>query len=488
MKAFFAKALPVLLVFAFIGCSSGGGSDSGNQSNSDVNVPKCGNNVDEILLCAVTELKRENWDEAIAYYNIAYNKDNNNPKAIIYSTLANLAKISTDPKVVALMKQHFGFTNYPNRLNALLSDKWMKEYEGSTLPAIKTPDWLKGQGSIYNNALLSGNVMSADNWALSLFANVIDKNSNGFNPLLDDVIGGVFGLSYNVAVERLKKLENRKEERITLDPYFIDKLDLRDIFDAYDKIGWAEANVIVSAMLLVKASLEWVQSYDLSTDLNWLKYAWKDDPDDIVKHFKNVDANKLPFNNNFLKVRPGKMATAKADYVKAIRGFQDSYASIVNSDLYPREIKNAYTTINGGFNALIGAINNGGKFYIPDDPTKGTWPTAMRSDVEATINLGKFFEEGYFSLQNIFETNAGKPAFYLETEICEDYYWWCDYTYTKLDKNNYASLISSGGRLSLGVKIATFSAVSGKQDEGIEYFSIGLSRDAAKAVFEKYYP
>jgi hypothetical protein len=484
MKSFFGGFLSILLLFVFIGCS--------NDSNSGGG--ECGSNIDDILQCAIEELKKENWDEAVAYYNIAYDKDNNNPKAVIYSALANLAKISTDPKVVTLMKEHFGFTNYPTKLNALLSDKWMKEYEGSTLPVIKTPEWIKGKGSMYDNALLSGNAMSVENWTLSLFANVIDKNSSGFNTLLDDVIDGVFGVSYNVAVERLKKLESKKEDRIKLDPYFIKELGLEDIFDEYDKIGWAEANAVVSAMLLVKASLEWVQSYDLSTDFNWLKYSWKDDSDDMLEHFKGADANKLPFNNNFLKVRPGKMANAKADYVKAIESLQNSYASIINSDLYPKKVKDAHTTINGGFNALISAIKNGGKFYIPEDPTKGAWPTSQRGDVEATIDLGKFFTEGYFSLQNIFVTKSEKPVFYLEREIeeCEDddYWYWCDYRYdyTELDKSTYASLISSGGRLSLAIKIAPFSAIADKPDDGIEHFNIGLNGDAAKAVFEKYYP
>jgi len=583
MKTFFYSLLQVALLLAFIGCSNNNGSeDDGGSSggsggnNSDVKVPTNGKSVDELLKSAVNELKKEHWDEAIAYYNAAYEKDNDNPKTIIYSVLANLAKISTDPKVVTLMKEHFGFTTYPNKLNALLSDKWMKDYceieydyydENSRrwvnweyarwgevekdgyyywsngryilvstqakcykekLPAIKTPGWVQGKGSMYNNALLSGNVMSVENWAISLLANVLDKNSNGFNPLLDDVIDGVFGTSFNIALDRLKRLENKTKNSITLDPYFIEELDLEDIFDKDDQIGWAEVNAVFSAMLLVKSSLEWVQSYDLSTDLNWLKYAWKDDENDIRDHFKNVDASKLPFNNKFFEVRSGKMKNAKADYVKAIKGFQNSYTAIVNSDsdIYPPELKDYYRTINGGFEELIKAINNGGKFYIPDEINKGsTWPTSKNGDVVATINLGLFFTEGYFSLQNIFETDGKKPKFYLtyeepdeydycrwnevkvkicldeDDEYCEDYYY--DYSYERvcdpippkqdavlLTKSNYTSLISQGGYLSLGVKIAQFKAIADIDDldyNELEYIPTGLKGKDAKIVFEKYY-
>jgi hypothetical protein len=489
MKTLFYSLLPVALFFAFIGCSdsNSGGGGSGSNSDIDVNVSACGNSVDGLLQCAINELKKEKWDEAVAYYNKAYEKDNNNIKAVIYSVLANLAKISTDPNVVTLMKDHFGFTTYPNRLNALLSDEWMKEYDNVLLPAIKTPNWVKGSGSIYDNALLSGNAMSVDNWVISLLANAIDKNSNGFNSLLDDVIDGVFGSSYNLAVERLKKLENRKGETITLDPYFVDKLDLEELnIDQYDQIGWAEVNAVLSAMLLVKASLEWVQSYDLSIDLNWLKYAWKDSPDDMQEHFKNVDARNLPFNNNFFKARPGKMANSKADYIKAIEGFQNSYTSIKNSEHYPPKVKEAYATINDGFGKLINAIKNGGKFYIPKDPTEGNWPTSQSNDVAATVDFGNFFTEGLFSLQKIFETtSAGKPVFYSMTEVCDDDYWWhCEDVYNKLSTSNYAALIDEGGMLSLRIEVIPLDS----EENIIEYLPIGLEGEIAKTLFKKYYP
>jgi len=496
MKTFPLFLLPVALVFAFIGCSDGGsgggggGGGGGTTPDVNVNVSGCGNSVDGILQCAVNELKKERWDEAVAYYNAAYDKDNNNTKAIIYSTLANLAKISTDPKMASLMKEHFGFTTYPNRLNALLSDSWMKEYENEKLPAIKTPAWVQGKGSMYNNALLSNNAMSFENWAISLIANVLDKNSNGFNTLLDDVIEGVFGPSYNLAVERLRKLENKKEDRIKLDPYFIDQLDLREFFDEHDPVGWAEVNTILSATLLVKASLEWVQSYNLSTDLNWLKFAWTENTDDVLNRFKSVPVSSLPFKNNFFKERSGKIENSKADYIKAIKGFQSSYTSIIGSDVYPTKVKDSYSTINGGFEALINAIGSDGKFYIPEDPTKGTWPTTKRNDVKATVDLGKFFAPGYFSLEKIFKTNNGNPVFYAKNEVlCADYWRECEPDYKILTKSNYDNLMRDG-RLALAINMGPFNAIFDEEDdsESFEYLDIGFDGKVAKALFEKYYP
>jgi len=521
-------AVSILLATAFTFSCSSGGDDGGGDSNPNVDVDTKGKSVDDLLADGVASLKAEKWDEAVAFYDAAYEKDNNDTRSVIYSVLANLAKISTDPKVVSLIKENFGFTKYPNKLNALFSKDWFEktpdyirywhcdegacgewygeyeiewygldrvgyydcnygwddyectlisstpQYDSTYLPAIKTPNWVKGEGSIYNDALFSGSIFNSETWALSLLANLLDKNSSGLNGLLDDVIDGVFGASYNEAVKRLKKLESKKEERISLDPYFIEKLELGEVFDEYDKIGWAEVNAVVSAMLAIKASLEWIASYDLNMDLSWLKYAWKDDPADVVNQFKKADASKLPFNNNFLNARSGKMEIAKADYIKAVEGLQASYTSIQSSELYPQAVKDAYATVNDGFGKLIAAIRDGGEFYIPEDPTKGTWPTEDRYDVTAYIDLGRFLTPGFFSLQEMFVTEGGKPVFYLNEE--------------QLTKGNYSDLIDQGGYLQLAFKSSYINKVGDMGEELPEFVEIGLHRDVAKAVFEKYYP
>jgi len=502
--AFLAMSFSLAFVLTF-SCSSdeGGG---GNENNPDVNVDTKGKSVDELLASGTESLKAEQWDEAVAYYNAAYASDNNNTKAVIYSVLANLAKISTDPKVVDLIKNNFGFTQYPNKLNALLSDSWMKKYpdyeydygkyDSVFLPAIKTPDWVKGEGSVYNDALLSGNVFGSDAWAISLLANLLDRNASGLNNTLDEVIDGVFGLSFNEAASRLKKLENKKEDRASLDQYFIDEIGLEDVFDEYDKIGWAEVNAVVSSMLLIKASLEWLQTYDLNTDLNWLKHPWKDE-DTFIAKFKGVAPGNLPFNNNFFKARPGKnMNQAKADYVAAIRGFQESYKAIISSELYPSSVKESYATINSGFDQLVAAINGGLKFYIPEDPTEGTWPTAKTDDVVGSIDFGKFFTPGYFALDKIFEVNGGKPVFYrgyeepvcyyepaYNQEICYSY----DYDYEPL--SNSADL-DGDSDLCLKLKVSYISGivVDDIDEDEFEYVHILPGGELAKAVFGKYYP
>ena len=556
----------LLAVFTFTGCSESSSTSSGGtdyvqgdgSATPDIPVSTGNMNTAQILEEGVKSLKAEKWDEAIAYYNAAYAKDGNNIEAIIYSTLANLAKISTDKDVIALIKNNFGFTTYPDKLNALFSKSWMTKmpedypiysyydgtywsywreakyddvskdgyyrydynsgglilvsttakYDSTYMPVIRTPEWVKGSGSIYNETLLSGNIMSTESWAIALLANIVDRNVSGFNQTLDEVISSVFGASYNEAIRRLQKLENRKSETITLNPDFIKKLGLEEMFDEYDEIGWAELNAVISAMLAMKASLEWISSYDLNTDLNWLKYAWKADENDILNRVRNIPKSSLPFNNNFLKVRAdgaNRMNKAKATYKTAIQGLQASYQVIASpNSIYPTKVKDTYNTVNGGFNALLSAIDAGGKFYIPEDPTKGTWPTSgpVGGNVIGMIDFGKFFELGRLSLDKIFETNSGKPELY----ACNWHYDYSSYTEelrgVKLDLNNYKSLLEERDddyyyddeykyELCLKLKMDYIKQLVDEKELSAEFenglVSTDIEGEFAKVLFEKYY-
>ncbi|GHV12124.1 hypothetical protein AGMMS49938_04050 [Fibrobacterales bacterium] len=527
VKKVSAVVFSALLSFAFLSCSSE--SNSGDE-NGNVNVPTKGKSADELLKAAVASLKESHYDEAIAYYDAAYENYPNDPRTAVYSALANLAKISTDPKVLNLMRNRIGFSDYPNRLNALFSDKWLKgyperidyyycnkneqcgywydedeldyydlseagyyrydynnrnytlisktpKYDTINLPEIKIPSWInKSEGTLYESSLLSGNIFGADAWAISLFAHLLDKNTNGLNDALDEVTDAVFGASYNTAMDRINHLEKNKDAKISLDPYFIEQLGLEDVFDEYDSIGWAEINIVSAATLALKASLEWVSSYNWNSDLSDFKFLWKAKSGDaFLDSLKKIDAKKLPFNSDLLKPRSGKMSLAKADFIKAIQSAQGSYEYIKESPLYPSKVKESYSTINTGMQKLITAINNGEKFWIPEDPTSGSWPVADGEDVIGGIDLGNFFKEGYLSLNNLFETESGKPVFYTDDD---DYY--------KVTANNYAEV----EELYLKLKANTIKAlILGKETEDIkdQYINLGITDDWAQIIFEKYY-
>jgi len=502
-------------VVVFWGCSDNSEGEGDNSVNS-------------LLLSGHRALKNKNYDGAISYYEQAFEKDNNSPDAVIYSTLAKLARISVDPKVVELYKKRFGFNNYPDKLNALLSEDWMVNYtsdymlysyydkkqgkwaywsdgwdgedpgyyfetweyvlvstkytgddwyydenvdefvhwidkselsyysgvtkegyyyenykrefvsaeprvEESYMPELIAPEWVKGgRNSVYNSSLING-APSIETYPILLLANILDRNSSGFNGLLDEVIAASFGTTFSEASDRIKRLESTKAT-ITLHKEFLDALNMEDLVDEFDRIGWAEVNALISYMTGLKAALQWVASYNWDTDLSFLKFAWTKSEDDYYNALDKVSASSLPFGNDFLKAKSdaaSRIAESKGNFIKAIDGLKASYSAILTNDLYPTEVKDAYPTLSQGAEKLKAAIQNNGIFYIPDDPTKGNWPTSGNG-----IDMGKLFTPGYFSLQNIFETDGGKPVFY--AELSADIGDWEVFSYDiKLTKDNY---------------------------------------------------
>jgi hypothetical protein len=283
-------------------------------------------------------------------------------------------------------------------------------------------------------------------------------------------------------------LASKKNERITLDRKFIEALYLEEVIDEYDEVGWAEINAIMSAMIGVKAAMEWTTAYDWNMNLNVFQTAWMmDDEQWWWDRINMMNKNDLPFNNNFLNTRPGKMAKSKASFITAIEGLQASYEAILESDIYPQEVKDAYPTLNAGINLLLSSIQNGGKFWVPEDPTTGNYPTSAssRSDILFGVDMGKFFQEGYFSLDNVFETDGGKPVFYLDG--------------VKLTTTNYLNeLRDAENYIALAFRTKTINDIvfdipelyeevpelnSGSDVWLVEMFPPEL----AKVLFEKYY-
>nr|MDE5898127.1 bacterial Ig-like domain-containing protein [Treponemataceae bacterium] len=73
-------------------------------------------------------LAKGSFDEAVVKINAAYESSKNDTTKMYYA-LAQLALISVDDGVQNIMRNNFGVTNYPDKLNALINGEWLKEYE-----------------------------------------------------------------------------------------------------------------------------------------------------------------------------------------------------------------------------------------------------------------------------------------------------------------------------------------------------------------------
>lgn len=71
--------------------------------------------------------EQPNFDKAISSFKKAYVL-NPTDETKLYYALAKLGSISVNDSIAKIVKDNFGIKNYPNKLNALISGDWMKEY------------------------------------------------------------------------------------------------------------------------------------------------------------------------------------------------------------------------------------------------------------------------------------------------------------------------------------------------------------------------
>jgi chitodextrinase len=284
----------------------------------------------------------------------------------------------------------------------------------SLFPAFDTPQWVKDNGD-YNASLNSGNIPGAVTMQLLLFSNLVDKNTNGLNDLLDQTLDAVFGANFEEAAARVAKLNYNQS--VFLDGTIVDKFGLTEIFEGDMVITKVEMELLIASLRLVKAALEWIDAYDWNTDLNFLKVNWVNNVDASYDALlANIRNTTLPLKNNFLTDRNnGKMAASKEDFIKAIDAAIDAYDNIGKVALMPPGAKDEITSrqwIKAGLTALKSAINDGQTFWIPNrEPTGSGWNYSAANGAIG-VNLKNLFTPGYLSLDKLIENSGGTPVMY----------------------------------------------------------------------------
>jgi chitodextrinase len=389
-------------------------SDGSTASATPVVPPSTDKKAAELIAEGSALLVAQSFDGAVDYYEGAYTAESDDPGAIVYSSIAKLASIAKDQKVQDLMKNRFGLSAYPGTIDALVSGSWLEEYDGSSLfPALETPQWVKDNGD-YAASLTSGNLPSAATMQLLLFTNLIDKNNNGLNNLLDDTLDAVFGANFEEAAARVEKLTY--DDSVSLDKAIVDAFGLTEIFEGDIVITKVEMDLLIASMRLVKATLEWINAYDWNTDLNFLKVNWINNEDIPGSLLDRIGASSLPLKNNFLKDRNnGQMNASKQDFIAAIDAAINAYDNLDKEQLIPQGTKDEITSrlwIKDGLTALKDAINGGQTFWIPDAmPTVNGW-NYSEANAFIGVNMGNLFAPGHLSIDKIIDNANGAPTLY----------------------------------------------------------------------------
>jgi hypothetical protein len=245
-----------------------------------------------------------------------------------------------------------------------------------------------------------------------LFANILNNNSSGLNNMLNAVYSAVFGTSFTTVQNRIDEISGT----VTVSADVIAALNLTDTFgDGSISVGKPELKLVLSFYTLYKGIIEYLQSYNLNTELSFLEFNWNDDTacNTVLKRYLTYDSSIDPMANGFMTVRDSsKLATSKSTFIAFADNLIDAYDSVLSNKNYPTAVSDKlteYSILRKAAVALKASLNEGTTFYIPDSIDGLTeWPaTGTRG-----IHMGQLFTAGEFSITNIVQNNDGKPRFF----------------------------------------------------------------------------
>ena len=269
-------------------------------------------------------------------------------------------------------------------------------YKKAMFPTLSVPEWFK-------------NSKFSNYFGELLLANILNGNTKGLNDALDDLYNVLFSSEYEDACKKIDAVTGS----VKIPSRVIEDFGLTEIVgDTSVKLGKAELALIKTSFNILKATVEYAQSYNLNSDLSFLKFDWadKDAAMKVFEKYLRYDASIDPLANGFMSQRsPEKMAASKEHFASAVSDLIAAYDDILkNTTDYPTalsDVLNEYKVLREGAVQLQAAIADGGEFYIPEtDGLPDSWPESS----SLYIDLGKLFDASNFALKNFIENTDCK--------------------------------------------------------------------------------
>ncbi|TYT79206.1 hypothetical protein [Treponema phagedenis] len=245
---------------------------------------------------------------------------------------------------------------------------------------------------------------------MKLPAIIVERYANSADSLIDEVYGLIFGKEFEEAVKVLKSLDDTP---VDIPSKLIKLLHLEEHLgeDGFS-IQSAQIKGVVGGLLVARGGMEFVQSYQFTTDLSFLKANWENREfnTQIKDKLKTYSKAMDPLANGFLTIRNAyKMRAAKEDFVAGLDLLVAMYDSFLSDSNMPQDAKDKvekdYGYIKGLVQSTRDAIKNGGTV----DMLQGENNYLQTEFTEFTINMGTLFTPGALKIENLFELDGNKP-------------------------------------------------------------------------------
>ncbi len=263
------------------------------------------------------------------------------------------------------------------------------------------------------NTTFKGGFLSSvpSQFLMLFFANVLQDNSEGFSEAVSDLYTAVFESDrYNALCDKIESIRGR----IEVPSEIISEFGLDRIFgNASLTLGKSELILLKSSMDLMKAVLQYAQSYSFNMGLQFALFDWNNLWKLLELYGKVASYNKDidPFAQGLLTERADAamwVASSRDTLLGVIDNVQDAYEDIVwDSKTFPAILPvilnkaGVEKLVEDFFTQLRSAIQRGTKFYIPSSAElSGEMLTKWPTSGETFVDFGAVFTKGAFAATN----------------------------------------------------------------------------------------
>lgn len=371
------------------------------------------------------QLSQRRYTEALATFEKA-----NSTEATFYKALLKLASLAVHPDTVKAAKNVVGLRDYPLTMEELFSTGWFAgqfynknwvyeyypeikvpgtnttvsgysvnyyQYIKQTMPAIDIPTEVLALG----DSSAPGQTM--DQYFAALVLNLLTKDPEGLNALMDNLDSGVFGAGWEEVLTMLAALPD--DATLTLDfqgsPSLPSWVPFATLPVQKVVIGKAELLAEAATLSLLRGTFQWLKAQDYSFPAQAVVQAI----DFKTGRFKAVPQGKNPLQGTFLTLRdPSSLTRAKASFATGL-GFLLRAVELVQArtDAAPFDLKPSLLGLNDSVLAQVSKVlgqaktivENGSSLYLPSDPKTlldGSTDLITPASDKTEIKVGAFFD------------------------------------------------------------------------------------------------
>jgi len=292
------------------------------------------------------------------------------------------------------------------------------------LPKLEVPAW---SNNMFKHDYLYGSDkdhIARYDYSLLLMLNIIQRNPNGLNALIDSVLNGVFGSRLTQALTMIDALPDDAEVVIP-NELFVAFAGLAPETTESIKINKAELKAFAASVQVLKSFVQLIASYYMNYPIGFLQFDWTSETETTTELDKLL-AQQNPIAYGFMGNRSDSMRSAAKQTMISALSDADKAVEIIlshwNDEAYISGMTGGFMTtwgtdadiykgyLNDGRSLLqkvMAALNNNSTLYVNPNAING-------GSVAELLSTDSTSERIPFNLSVLYSKDVLNPAKLLE--------------------------------------------------------------------------